>query len=56
MTILKFDDVSKVFYSKTQQTTAVSHLSFEVNEGEFVAIIGPFPVAVRLQYFHSYAD
>ncbi len=41
MTILKFDDVSKVFYSKTQQTTAVSHLSFEVNEGEFVAIIGP---------------
>lgn len=41
MTILKFDDVSKVFYSKTQQTTAVSKLSFEVNEGEFVAIIGP---------------
>lgn len=41
MTILKFDDVSKVFYSKTQQTTAVEHLSFEVNEGEFVAIIGP---------------
>ena len=41
MTILKFDDVSKIFYSKTQQTTAVSHLSFEVNEGEFVAIIGP---------------
>lgn len=41
MAILKFNDVSKVFYSKTQQTTAVSHLSFEINEGEFVAIIGP---------------
>lgn len=41
MTILELQDVSKVFYTKTQQTTAVSHLSFQVNEGEFVAIIGP---------------
>ena len=41
MTILELQDVSKVFYSKTQQTTAVSHLSFDVKEGEFVAIIGP---------------
>ncbi len=39
--VLKFDNVSKVFYSKTQQTTAVENLSFEVNEGQFVAIIGP---------------
>ena len=41
MKVLELQDVSKVFYSKTQQTTAVSHLSFEVNEGEFVALIGP---------------
>ena len=41
MSILQLDDVSKIFYTKTQQTTAVSHLSFEVNEGEFVALIGP---------------
>lgn len=41
MSILKFENVSKVFYSKTQQTTAVENLSFEVNEGQFVAIIGP---------------
>ena len=41
MTILELQDVSKVFYSKTQATTAVSHLSFDVQEGEFVAIIGP---------------
>ena len=41
MTILELQDVSKVFYSKTQETTAVSHLSFDVQEGEFVAIIGP---------------
>ena len=41
MSILQLKDVSKIFYTKTQQTTAVSHLSFEVNEGEFVALIGP---------------
>ncbi|MCM1195238.1 MAG: ATP-binding cassette domain-containing protein, partial [Firmicutes bacterium] len=41
MPILRFDNVSKVFYSKTQQTNAIENLSFEVNEGEFVAIIGP---------------
>lgn len=41
MSILKFDNVSKIFYTKTQQTVAVSDLSFEINEGEFVALIGP---------------
>ncbi len=41
MSILTFDNVSKVFYSKTQQTVAVSGLSFCVDEGQFVAIIGP---------------
>ena len=41
MSILKLDNVSKIFYTKTQQTTAVSNLTFEVNEGEFVALIGP---------------
>lgn len=41
MKILELQNVSKVFYTKTQETTAVSKMSFEVNEGEFVAIIGP---------------
>ncbi len=41
MEILKLDNVSKIFYSKTQQTVAVENLSFSVNEGQFVAIIGP---------------
>ena len=41
MTILKFNNVSKDFYSQTQQTTAVCDLSFSVEEGQFVAIIGP---------------
>lgn len=41
MPILQFSDVSKVFYTKTQQTTALENLSFEVRKGQFVAIIGP---------------
>lgn len=41
MSILKFDNVSKIFYTKESQTVALDKLSFEVNEGEFVALIGP---------------
>lgn len=41
MPLLKFENVSKVFYTKQAETAAVSNLSFEVNYGEFVAIIGP---------------
>ncbi len=41
MNVLSLKNVSKVFYSKTQETQAVSNLSFDVSEGEFVSIIGP---------------
>ena len=41
MSVLRFDNVSKVFFTPTQETVAVDKLSFEVNEGEFVAILGP---------------
>lgn len=39
--VLKFDNVSKIFYSKTAETAAVENLSFSVEEGQFVALIGP---------------
>lgn len=41
MKILQFDKVNKVFYTQTQQTTALHDVSFSVEEGQFVAIIGP---------------
>lgn len=41
MPILRFNNVSKVFYTERQETVAVQNLSFEINEGEFVALIGP---------------
>lgn len=41
MSLLKFENVYKVFYTTKQETVAVSDLSFSINDGEFVAIIGP---------------
>lgn len=41
MTVMKFDKVCKTFYTKQSETIAVQDLTFEVNKGEFVAIIGP---------------
>lgn len=41
MSLLKFENVDKVFYTTKQETVAVARLSFEINDGEFVAIIGP---------------
>lgn len=41
MTVMKFDDVTKTFYTKQSETVAVKNLTFEVNKGEFVAIVGP---------------
>ncbi len=40
-TILQLNNVSKVFYTKTQQTVAIDGLSFGVQQGEFVAVLGP---------------
>ncbi len=41
MNILQLNNVSKAFYTKTQETVAIKDLSFSVNKGEFVSIIGP---------------
>ena len=38
--ILKIDKVEKYYGSKSSLTKALDNLSFEVNKGEFVAIMG----------------
>ncbi|MCH5586267.1 ABC transporter ATP-binding protein [Shimazuella sp. AN120528] len=39
--MVTFERVSKVYGEKTNQTAALKDVSFSVNTGEFVAIIGP---------------
>ncbi len=40
MSILKVKDLSKIYGEKDTKTVAVDNVSFEVEEGEFVAIVG----------------
>ena len=39
--MLKFSDVTMTYHTRRGETTAAEGLTFEVKEGEFVAIIGP---------------
>lgn len=41
MEILKVEDLCKVYGSKENEVHALDHVSFSINKGEFVAIIGP---------------
>lgn len=40
MSILKVENLSKVYGDNQTKTVAVDNISFEVNKGEFVAIVG----------------
>lgn len=39
--LLKVQDVSYTYHTKAGETPALSHISFSVFSGEFVAIVGP---------------
>lgn len=41
MEILRVEDLCKTYSRGINQVTALNHVSFSVNKGEFVAIIGP---------------
>ena len=41
MTMLKVTDLKKSFFTEEIETVAIAGVSFEVKEGEFVAIMGP---------------
>lgn len=40
MAILEVKELTKIYGSKDTTVTALDHVSFSVNKGEFVAIIG----------------
>ena len=39
--MIKTENLMKVFRTEEIETTALNGVSFEINEGEFVAIMGP---------------
>lgn len=41
MPFLSFDDVSYAYHNLKGETQAIKNLSFQIKEGEFVAIVGP---------------
>lgn len=40
-TIIQTDHLSKIYYTGAVETTALSDVSIQINQGEFVAIMGP---------------
>lgn len=40
-TLLEVKDVSYAYHTKSGETPALSHISFTVEQGEFIAIVGP---------------
>ena len=41
MKVLSFKNVSLKYHSEQSETYCLKDISFDVNEGEFVAIVGP---------------
>ena len=39
--ILSIKDLRKIYHTKQNETLAVDNFSFDLKEGEFVAIVGP---------------
>ena len=40
MKIIECRDITKEYASKTQRQTALSHVSFSMNAGEYVSVVG----------------
>ena len=41
MPLIRLSDVSKIYYLESGDFTALDHVSLDISEGEFVAIMGP---------------
>lgn len=39
--LVEANDVCLTYHEPTAETRAIEHLSFQINQGEFVAIVGP---------------
>ena len=51
MEILKVENLSKIYGKGESQVRAIDDISFSVEKGEFVAIVGASRVSVNLRYY-----
>lgn len=49
--ILEIKNVSKKYQTKDCETIALKDINFEIEEGEFVSIIGPSRMPENLHYY-----
>ena len=49
--VLKLENINKTYQAKNGETEALRNVSFSVNEGEFVSIIGPSRMPENQHYF-----
>ena len=40
-TLLKVNNLSKIYYKSDHETEAVRDITFDLNEGDFIGIVGP---------------
>ena len=41
MTLLQLQDIGMAYHTLNGEIPALSHISFSINEGEFVSLVGP---------------
>ena len=52
MSFLKVNDVHHTYFTKASATTALSEISLQVEEGEFVSFLGPSGCGKTTLAFH----
>ena len=49
--VLRLENINKTYQAKNGEIEALRNINFNVNEGEFVSIIGPSRMAENQHYF-----
>lgn len=41
MKLLEVKNISKIYHTNTLEVKAIDNISFDINDGDFIAIVGP---------------
>lgn len=51
--VLRLENINKTYQAKNGEIEALRNINFNVNEGEFVSIIGPSRMSENQHYFQQ---